>query len=1287
MKNNNSRHEYNKSPWDTASILSKAFFSFANPMMIKGFKDPLNQIDLDELPNNETADVVIEKLRINWRKECASSRNSKKKPSLRNAIYSTFRRDILLSGWWALMESVCRICQPLLLGYLLTWLTTTNSSTTGDANMYDNNNNNNSMQEGLLWGLALSSVGFIQIVVHHRLYYLTMFCGAKIRIACSGLINRKLLKLHSSSLLNASSGKLINLISNDVMRFDMFLPRLHFGWTAPLEIPIIAFLLYIRVGFVATISGIAFLFLTVPLQMYFSRKLGQRRKITAGWTDKRMKTTAEIFSGILSIKAFVWEEPFSKLIDIYRRKERTSIFHAMTMKSLNTAISFFAPNVTILIIICTYWSLGNKLTIALVFSTLALIHVLRLTIGKNLCFFLEQVGEAITSVQRIEHFLLMDEYIDINDHNKKGKMEKDQKETLVEETTLTLTNASFKWNKTDDKNALEDISFKLCENDLCVIDGATGSGKSALLQAILGELTINKSSAMSHIHNIAYSSQKAWIFSGTIKSNILWGASSDGIIIENVESSDENNSINNNSSPFDEVWYKKVIHACCLEKDLEQLPDKDATEIGEKGVNLSGGQRARIGLARAVYAKKKLILLDDVLAACDSKVARRIFRNCILKLLKDQCVILVTHSKEYQEFATKCLTLNEGKLINFKKNDNILNAKNGKEKDEIVQLNSILVNDVTNNGKKIAHVLVPEEERVKGKIETGTFYKYLHAAGDGLVLSVGFLLITTQILSFGAEFTLKTWTESKNPNNDRDYLNIFIIFTAFVVVLSFLRAVLFFHAALQASTSIHNRAFTSVVLSPLTFFVQNPLGRILNKFSSDLGQADETLPTTLYRCLESLILCFGSLVICCIAVPWILIIVLPLFYFLIRLRTYFVCTGRELKRLESLSKSPLFVAFADSLHGLVSIRSFNKVNEVTLKFENNLNENLKAWYSWLLANRWVGTRLDITSWVILLLVTFGGVLMSSANAIDPGMLGFAITYAIQLSGVFQYMIRLSAQVETQMTGVERVMHYADNLIVEETEEQVSKAVLDDDKTWPLKGGIHFKNVSVRYRKDLPAVLTQINFNVKGSQKVGIVGRTGSGKTSLINALLRLNEVFEGNIYIDDVDSSKISLKLLRRNIGFVPQEPNLFAGTLRFNIDPFNKATDEEIWNTLEKCNLKKAVDSLDMPIQESGGNLSVGQRQCLSLARALLHNAKIYIMDEATANIDNETDLLIQQMVKTNFADKTILTIAHRLDTIMDSDVILVLDQGKVIEHGSPTELQSREGSTFKSMLRQHDE
>ena len=219
------------------------------------------------------------------------------------------------------------------------------------------------------------------------------------------------------------------------------------------------------------------------------------------------------------------------------------------------------------------------------------------------------------------------------------------------------------------------------------------------------------------------------------------------------------------------------------------------------------------------------------------------------------------------------------------------------------------------------------------------------------------------------------------------------------------------------------------------------------------------------------------------------------------------------------------------------------------------------------------------------------------------------------------------------------------------------------------------------------ILTQINFNVKGSQKVGIVGRTGSGKTSLINALLRLNEVFEGNIYIDDVDSSKISLKLLRRNIGFVPQEPNLFAGTLRFNIDPFNKATDEEIWNTLEKCNLKKAVDSLDMPIQESGGNLSVGQRQCLSLARALLHNAKIYIMDEATANIDNETDLLIQQMVKTNFADKTILTIAHRLDTIMDSDVILVLDQGKVIEHGSPTELQSREGSTFKSMLRQHDE
>ena len=409
--------------------------------------------------------------------------------------FRTFKRDILWSGWYAFLESTTQICQPVLLGFLLEWMTSVDKQP----------------RHGLLWSLALSAVGFAQIIIHHRLYYLTMFCGAKTRIACSGIVNMKLLELHASALATVSSGKLINLVSNDVMRFDMFFPRLHFGWTSPLEIPVIAILLYIRVGAIATLSGLLFLLITVPLQLHFSRKLGQIRKITAGWTDKRMKTTSEIFSGILSIKAFVWETPFSTLISGYRDKERASIFRAMTMKSLNTAISFCAPNVSMLLVICTYWALGNSLSIALVFSTLALIHVLRLTIGKNLCFFFEQVGEARTSLKRIEHFLLMEERrMPINPEGESN-------------FAVVLNRASFKWNSSDPKMALKSISISIHKEDLCVVSGPTGCGKSALLQAILGELFIDDPASMTRLPDMAYACQKAWIMSGTVKSNIVWG--------------------------------------------------------------------------------------------------------------------------------------------------------------------------------------------------------------------------------------------------------------------------------------------------------------------------------------------------------------------------------------------------------------------------------------------------------------------------------------------------------------------------------------------------------------------------------------------------------------------------------------------------------------------------------------------------------------------------------------------------------------------------------------------
>eukprot|EP00941_MAST-03F_sp_MAST-3F-sp1_P004878 g4878.t1 len=1309
--NHPSKYSRQPSPYDSASWLSKFLFLFVRPLLQRGYKSPLEDEDLDDVPQHDHASVVFEKVSRAWKKEILSGRNS-----YWHALYSANVVEFYSGGWWTLLESVTRILQPVILGFLLRWFAV--------------DDNNREIVEGLLYAVALIAVAAFQIIVHHRLYYFTMRGGWNARQATCAIVNAKLLRLHSSSLRAATSGKVVNIVSNDVLRFDTFFTRLHFGWSAPFDIIVITFLLHFQIGWYATTACVGFIFCLLPIQLYFSKRFGYRRKVTASHTDKRVLITSEVFAGILSVKASAWEIPFVKMIDFIRRKETSSIFKSMSMKAINAAINFSTPYVAMLIAFTVYTTVeDDDLTVERIFSTMALVHVLRISLGKNLSAWLESFPECLAAVGRIRSFLLLPERKDKDDMNKNyedeviDKKKKEKKSKII----LDMKNLSFTWNVVYQKNneiAINNISLQVSRGELCIVSGPTGCGKSALLQAILGELECQNNVSMSQNHQnikkterstwliengkkctIAYASQKSWIRAGSVRDNIIW------------------------THPFDLDWYNTVVDACSLREDFTQLPNGDKTEIGERGVNLSGGQKARLGLARAIYAKADLLLLDDPLAACDPSVGSTIFKQAIIGLLGQQqsACILVTHQIHllpqsdivvamsnggiidgvgpYKELLEQGLTFDFG-VSDFKSSTPRLKGRSVSMSSVGSDISEISLHEketseketTEKNGKsKNTNALVVAEERVKGVVASSTYRHYLQSGGITSFIILTTLFIGGQSLALLADFWLKLWAEAAPEEQEEKDIGskffIFAVLTGCATITAFLRSFLFFSVTLQASTSAHNKALRRVLGSPLSFFSANPLGRILNKFSSDLGQVDELLPSVLFDCFESLMLCIGAAALCCIAVPWLILMMFPICYILLKLRQFFVASSRELKRLESLTKSPIFVAFSNNLDGLLTIRAFNCEEYSQSTFLDHLETNGRCWYAWLLVNRWVGVNLDIVSFAVLSMTTLLGVILS--ESVDAGMLGFAVTYAIQLSGVFQYTVRLSAKAETMMTSFERLSAYAKlpcepgSSLGNEKNSKHSKP-----KMQHCQGAIEFDNVSVRYRKDLPPVLKEITTKWNAGEKIGIVGRTGSGKSTLALSLCRLNEIYKGILRIDGVDTSTLQLSELRRLIGFIPQDPIMFTGTLRFNLDPFNACSDQEIWNALESVGLSKNrffdkrenesddVVGLDMLIQEGGSNLSIGQRQSISMARAILRDAKIYVLDEATASVDYALDGLIQKLIRKVFVDKTVVTIAHRIKTIQDSDRIVVVDNGHIVETGSPETLLKKKNGHFSSLV-----
>jgi len=876
--------------------------------------------------------------------------------------------------------------------------------------------------------------------------------------------------------------------------------------------------------------------------------------------------------------------------------------------------------------------------------------------------------------------------------------EKEQKAvTGAENTTdvaISISNLTCYWNhvkrkttfnksegtgkdiiKSSEIQALSNVSIKFLRGELNCVIGTVGSGKSALLQAVIGELSIFSGNIERSYKTLAYASQDPWIMDGTVMENITMGLD------------------------LDEKWYNNVVEACGLALDFSQFLNGDQTIVGDRGVQCSGGQRARIGLARALYRDANVLVVDDPLSAVDAEVGRQIFNEALMKLgvNRGKCVILATHQHQYV-MDKKCVLMRNGHLEKIGSYSECVAAAGGK----IITAHSS-INDATGTfqdktekikGKlKVNEKLIInaekdyDEDKVSGQVKIDTYKDFARAMGGLWIAFLCLILFTmTQVSLLVTIATMGRWSERPiEKQTSWGIVASVISLVLVVVVLAVFRAIISFMITVKASRKLHDDMTEAVLRAQISFFDTNPMGRILNRFSADVGSNDDLLPQTLFDFLVIFFMALGTVVTTAVILPFTIIALPPLMYYFLYLRRVFVTSTRELKRLEGLSRSPIFAMLSESLSGMATIRANDSIDYFNKKFESAHDSHTKTFFYYMACSRWVGFRMDSIVFLLLCLVSFLSVLMHEKGwfDIDPPLFGLSISLLVQLAGIFQWCFRQSAEVVNQMVSVERVLGFGKL-------EPEAPLILEADKlidsSWPNKGAIEVNNISIRYRPTLPLALNKVSFSIPGGSRVGVVGRTGSGKSTIVQTLFRLLESDNGSICIDGIDISQVGLHRLRTKISVIPQVPTLFSGcTVRENLDLFGLHTEEAIQKALDDVHLSEAISKLpegkNSLVSEGGSNFSVGQRQLLCLARAILSKNKLLVLDEATASVDRRTDQLLHQSLHRSFSKATIIAIAHRLDTVIDYDYILVLGEGKLIEFGPPAELLNA-GGAFSKMV-----
>ncbi|XP_066862354.1 ATP-binding cassette sub-family C member 10 isoform X4 [Kogia breviceps] len=1063
---------------------------------------------------------------------------------------------------------------------------------------------------------------------------------------------------------------------------------------------------------VAFVGGLILALLLVPVNKVIATRIMASNQEMLQHKDARVKLVTELLSGIRVIKFFGWEQALGARVEACRARELGRLW---VIKYLDAACVYLwaaLPVVISIVIFITYVLMGHQLTATKVFTALALVHMLILPLN-NFPWVISGLLEAKVSLDRIQRFL------DLPNHNPQACYSPDP--PTEPSTALELHEALFSWDPVGTSQETFISHLEVKKGMLVGIVGKVGCGKSSLLAAIAGELhrLRGRMAVWRLSKGFGLATQEPWIQFATIRDNILFGKT------------------------FDAQLYKEVLEACALNDDLSILPAGDQTEVGEKGVTLSGGQRARIALARAVYQEKELYLLDDPLAAVDADVANHLLHRCILGVLSHTTRLLCTHRTEYLERADVVLLMEAGRLIQAGPPSEILPlvqaapkawAEDGQESDPVTA-QSVQNPEKTKEGLEVEEStsgrLLQEESKKEGAVAFHVYRAYWRAVGWGLALAILFSLLLMQATRNSADWWLSHWIAqlkaAKNssqeapaptslgstgplsaqllfffpgslytsvfpmpkaaPNGSSDirfYLTVYATIAGVNSLCTLLRAVLFAAGTLRAAATLHRRLLSRVLMAPVTFFDSTPTGRVVNRFSSDVACVDDSLPFILNILLANAAGLLGLLAVLGSGLPWLLLLLPPLSLIYYRVQRHYRASSRELRRLGSLTLSPLYTHLADTLAGLPVLRATGTTYRFEEENQRLLELNQRCQFAASATMQWLDIRLQLMGAAVVSAIAGIALVQHQQGLANPGLVGLSLSYALSLTGLLSGLVSSFTQTEAMLVSVERLEEYSCDL-PQEPQGQRPQGPHQLGIGWLSQGSVEFQDVVLVYRPGLPNALDGVTFYVKPGEKLGIVGRTGSGKSSLLLVLFRLLEPSSGRVLLDGVDTSQLELAELRSQLAIIPQEPFLFSGTVRENLDPRGLYEDKALWQALEQCHLSEVIVSgggLDGELGEGGRSLSLGQRQLLCLARALLTDAKILCIDEATASVDQKTDQLLQQTICKRFANKTVLTIAHRLNTILNSDRVLVLQAGRVAELDSPAVLRKQPHSLFQQLL-----
>ncbi|XP_042654867.1 multidrug resistance-associated protein 1 isoform X1 [Tyto alba] len=1284
-------NDSNPCPEFCASFLSRITFWWITGLMVQGYRRPLEAKDLWSLNKEDKSEEIVPGLARNWAKEWAktkrqplnmlySPKNQQKssnssgdvteeaealiiKPSQKSSeaslfkvLYKTFGPYFLMSFLFKAAHDLLMFAGPEILKLLINFV----------------NNKAAPNWQGYFYTGLLFVCACLQTLILHQYFHICFVTGMRLKTAIVGVIYRKALVITNSARKTSTVGEIVNLMSVDAQRFMDLATYINMIWSAPLQVILALYLLWQNLG-PSVLAGVAVMILLVPINAVMAMKTKTYQVAQMKSKDNRIKLMNEILNGIKVLKLYAWELAFREKVLEIRQKELKVLKKSAYLAAMATFTWVCAPFLVALSTFAVYVTIdtNNILDAQKAFVSLALFNILRFPLNM-LPMVISSIVEASVSLKRLRVFLSHEELDP--DSIIRGPI-------TEAEGCIVVKNATFNWSK-NDPPSLNSINFTVPEGSLVAVVGQVGCGKSSLLSALLGEMD-KKEGYVVVKGSVAYVPQQAWVQNATLEDNIIFGRE------------------------MNESRYKRVIEACALLPDIEILPTGDKTEIGEKGVNLSGGQKQRVSLARAVYCNADVYLFDDPLSAVDAHVGKHIFEKVIgpKGILKNKTRVLVTHAINYLPQMDTILVMSDGEISEMGSYQELLkqdgafaeflrtyanaeqstetsdsdpslegtiqpletdtNSPSGKEGKPIE--NGVLVNEASgklihrqlsnsstysrDTGKsqhqsstaelqkplaeKNSWKLTEADTAKTGRVKATVYWDYMKAIGLFISFLSIFLFMCNHIASLSSNYWLSLWTDDPVINGTQQYTNVRLgVYGALGIsqgIAVFGYSMVVSIGGIFASRHLHLNLLHNVLRSPMSFFERTPSGNLVNRFSKEIDTIDSTIPPIIKMFMGSTFNVIGACIIILLATPIAAVIIPPLGLVYLFVQRFYVATSRQLKRLESVSRSPVYSHFNETLLGVSVIRAFEEQKRFIKQNDMKVDENQKAYYPSIVANRWLAVRLEYVGNCIVLFAALFAVI--ARNRLSAGLVGLSVSYSLQITAYLNWLVRMSSELETNIVAVERVKEYAEM-----------------------------------------------------EKEIGIVGRTGAGKSSLTLGLFRINEAAEGEIIIDGVNIAKIGLHDLRFKITIIPQDPILFSGSLRMNLDPFDQHSDEDIWRSLELAHLKNFVsslpDKLNHECAEGGENLSVGQRQLVCLARALLRKSKILVLDEATAAVDLETDKLIQSTIKSQFEECTVLTIAHRLNTIMDYTRVLVLDRGEVVECGSPDHLLQEKG-IFYSMAK----